>query len=369
MPGTIEQQKNGWRYRVEVGVDPGTGKRKWATKGRFRFRRAAQKAMNEVLVEADQGVGVQRSKTLLGDYLDEWLEGVADDLRPTTVNGYRQAVKRLKSKMAFVKLQDLTPLTVEKAYRSMVTDGLAPKTVRNAAALARPPSPDHHEQEAWTAEELNTFFSTAFGHRLFASFVLGATRGMRRGEVLGLLWRDLDLETGRLAVVRTITTVNGKAVESTTKTKKSRRRVSLDSVTLDVLRAHRERQELERKDAGSAWHDTGLVFTREDGTALHPDGYSHMFACLVRKAGVTPIRLHDLRHTHATLALEAGVRPKIVSERLGHATVGITLDLYSHVTPSMDGEAAEKVASLVQVPGHFAPTSVPPPPSSGAEAV
>lgn len=390
MSGTVEQHGKSWRYRVEVSIDPGTGARKWATKGRFKTKRSAQKALNELLVEADQGLDVQRSNTLLGDYLDEWIEGVEGDLRPTTVHGYRQAVIRLKRKLAFVKLQDLTPLVVEKAYRSMITDGLAPKTVRNThmvlrraladaerlglivrnvAASARPPSPEHHEQETWTAKELNTFFSTVFDHRLFASFVLASTTGVRRGELLGLRWRDVDLETGRLAVVHTITTVNGKAVESTTKTKKSRRRVSLDSVTLDVLRAHRERQELERKAAGSAWHDTGLVFTREDGTAIHPDVYSNMFTRLVREAGVTPIRLHDLRHTHATLALEAGVHPKIVSERLGHATVGITLDLYSHVTPSMDGEAAEKVASLLQVPGHFTPTSVPLPPPSDAEAV
>ncbi|MFV0318261.1 MAG: hypothetical protein ACK5O2_15035 [Microthrixaceae bacterium] len=128
--------------------------------------------MNEVLVEAEQGVGVQRSSTLLGDYLDDWMEGVDEDLRPTTVNGYRRAVKRLKSKMAFVKLWDLTPLEVEKAYRSMINDGLAPKTVRNThtvlrraladaerlgligrnvAAAARPPSPEHHEQDNWSA--------------------------------------------------------------------------------------------------------------------------------------------------------------------------------------------------------------------------
>lgn len=346
--------------------------------------------MNEVLVEADQGVGVQRSNTLLGDYLDDWIEGVADDLRPTTVNGYRRAVKRLKSKMAFLKLQDLTPLVVEKAYRSMITDGLAPKTVRNthmvlrraladaerlgliarnAAASARPPSPEHHEQDTWTASELNTFLATAFEERQFAAFVLASTTGMRRGEVLGLHWRDIDLDTGRLAVVHTITTVNGRAIESTTKTKKSRRRVSLDSATLQVLRAHRERQEIERREAGSAWRDTDLMFTREDGTALHPDYFSHVFARLVKKAGVTPIRFHDLRHTHATLALEAGVHPKVVSERLGHATVGITLDLYSHVTPSMDGAAAEAVASLLQVPGHLPPTPVSSSEPSDAEAV
>ncbi|HMT61270.1 MAG TPA: site-specific integrase, partial [Microthrixaceae bacterium] len=188
-------------------------------------------------------------------------------------------------------------------------------------------------------------------HRLLASFVVFATTGMRRGEVLGLRWSDVDLANGRLSVVNTITTVNGRPVETSTKTKKSRRRVSLDAATLGALRAHQERQDIERASAGSAWSDTGLVFTREDGSAIHPDRFSHWFADLVEKAGVPPIRLHDLRHTHATLALEAGVHPKVVSERLGHATVGITLDLYSHVTPSLDELAAETIAALVDVPG------------------
>jgi len=128
--------------------------------------------------------------------------------------------------------------------------------------------------------------------------------------------------------------------------------VSLDAVTIEVIKAHRRRQRGERLIAGPLWQDTGLVFTQEDGSALHPDRYTRMFDRLVRVAGAPKIRLHDLRHTNATLALQAGVHPKVVSERLGHATVGITLDLYSHVSPPLDEAAAETIAGMLTVPGH-----------------
>ena len=372
MAGTVERYGKGFRYRVQLGADPGTGKRRWATKGGFATEKDATKAMPRVIVAADDGLVVKRSTLRLGQYLTEWLERVTPDLKATTAAGYGRAVTKLDDKLGQVRVQDLTPLQIEQVYVGLVKDGLAPKTVRNlhsvlrraladaerlglvirnAAAAARPPSVPHHEQRTWSATELNTFLATVSDHRLLASFVVFATTGMRRGEVLGLRWSDVDLANGRLSVVNTITTVNGRPVETSTKTKKSRRRVSLDAATLGALRAHQERQDIERASAGSAWSDTGLVFTREDGSAIHPDRFSHWFADLVEKAGVPPIRLHDLRHTHATLALEAGVHPKVVSERLGHATVGITLDLYSHVTPSLDELAAETIAALVDVPG------------------
>jgi integrase len=158
--------------------------------------------------------------------------------------------------------------------------------------------------------------------------------------------------------VHTITTVHGRPVESTTKTAKSRRRVSLDAATVAVLRAHRAAQRKERLLVGAGWMDHGLVFCRYDGSPLHPDHVTRRFRTLVGQTDLPSIRLHDLRHTYATLALQAGVHPKVVSERLGHATVGITLDLYSHVAPSLDQQAAETVAGLLRFgppspgPGH-----------------
>ena len=373
MAGTVERYGRGWRYRADVGIDPGTGKRRWATKGGFASQKAARTALNKVLSAADEGMVVTRSSTLLGDYLDEWMDGAESSLKQTTAFGYRRAIDKLKATLGHVRLQDLTPLGIERAYRQLIASGLAAKTVRhshtvlrraladaerlglvsrNAAAAAKAPAVVDKEQSTWTPAELSAFLSSVADHRLFAAFVLSATTGMRRGELLGLRWRDVDLDSGRVSSVRTITTVNCQPIETSTKTNKSRRRVALDGATVEVLRAHRERQAVERKAAGSAWQETGLVFTLEDGSAIHPDRFSRWFSRLVDVAGLPHIRLHDLRHTHATLALQAGVHPKVVSERLGHATVGITLDLYSHVSPAMDEDAAERIAGLLDVPGH-----------------
>jgi len=378
MAGTVERYGKGWRYRADIGIDPGTGKRRWATKGGFATQRSARTALNKVLSAADDGMVVTRSSMLLGNYLDEWMDGAESNLKQTTANGYRRAIDKLKATLGQVRLQDLTPLGIERAYRQLIVSGLAAKTVRhshtvlrraladaerlglvsrNAAAAAKAPAVVDKEQSTWMPVELNTFLSSVADHRLFAAFVLSATTGMRRGELLGLRWREVDLDSGRVSIVRTITTVNGQPIETSTKTNKSRRRVALDTATVEVLRAHREREEVERKAAGSAWHETGLVFTLEDGSAIHPDRFSRWFSRLVELAGVPHIRLHDLRHTHATLALEAGVHPKVVSERLGHATVGITLDLYSHVSPAMDEDAAERIAGLLDVPGHSRPAA------------
>lgn len=148
-------------------------------------------------------------------------------------------------------------------------------------------------------------------------------------------------------VVQTRTTVGSEVIDSPTKTHKSRRRVSLDHGTVRVLRSHRARQAEERLAAGEAWVGEGHVLCEDDGEPIHPDRLTGAFRRLREAAGLPPIRLHDLRHTYATLGLRAGVHPKVMSERLGHATVGITLDLYSHVVPSLDREAADAVAGLL----------------------
>jgi integrase len=175
-----------------------------------------------------------------------------------------------------------------------------------------------------------------------------ATTGTRRGEALGLRWSDVDLAAGRLSIVQTVTTVRDKMVMSPPKTARSRRSVSLDPGLVATLRDHRRRQNEERLRAGEAWSGTGdLVFTNEVGEPVHPSALSRLFESSVRRSGLPRIRLHDLRHTYPTVALAAGVHPKIVSERLGHATIALTLDLYSHVTPAIDAEAAALVASKI----------------------
>jgi integrase len=171
---------------------------------------------------------------------------------------------------------------------------------------------------------------------------------MRRGEALGLRSSDLDFGGGELAVSNTLTTVGTGLVTGPPKTSRSRRQIFLDEGTLAVLREHRRRQNEERLSVGPAWNGSvDYVFTDELGAPVHPDAFSRAFRRHVAAADLPAIRLHDLRHSYATLALKAGVHPKVVSERLGHATIGVTLDLYSHVTPSIARDAADVVASRI----------------------
>lgn len=195
---------------------------------------------------------------------------------------------------------------------------------------------------------MRTFLEHVRDDRLYAAYVLAATTGMRRGEVLGLRWQDVDLDHGRVSVSQTLVVVSGYDVQySEPKTAKGRRSIALDENTREALKEWRERQSVERALWGDAYTDADLVFARENGTPLHPDLFSDAFWRHVAEAKLPRIRFHDLRHTHATLALAAGVHPKVVSERLGHASVVITLDTYSHAIPAMQETAAELVASLV----------------------
>jgi integrase len=205
------------------------------------------------------------------------------------------------------------------------------------------------EMRTWTADELRRYLDHVREDRLFPAWRLAASTGLRRGELLGLRWQDVDLDAGRVSVRQTLTTVGNKVAFGEPKTARGERNIALDGVTISTVRTWRARQARERLAFGPAWHDTGLVFSRADGSLIHPDTFSFWFDRQVHAAGLPRIRFHDLRHTHATLALQAGVPAKVVSERLGHATVAFTLDVYSHVIPALQEDAAERIAALVDV--------------------
>ncbi len=185
------------------------------------------------------------------------------------------------------------------------------------------------------------------GERLYPCWLLLATTGMRRGEVLGLRWEDIDLDAGRLAVKQARVSLGNDIVVNEPKTRRGRRVIALDSTTVAALRHHRAVQAQQRLAAGPAWIDTGLVFTQVDGSDIHPETVSRSFRYRIKRDGLPKIRLHDLRHSWATAALAAGVPPKVVSDRLGHSTVAFTLDCYVHVLPSQDQDAADTVAAAI----------------------
>ena len=357
-----------------LGRDESRRKRqKWT--GGFRTRREAEAALTSALGRMQAGTWVDPGRQTLAEYLDEWLASVKASLAPATWASYELMLSKwVIPRIGRRQLVTLTPAHLNKCYAELLESGgrdgtpLSPRSVRyahtvvgralrdavewgllarNPARSAKPPKEQRREMATWSPEQVRRFLASVADDRLYPLWVLLVGAGLRRAEVAGLRWSDVDLDGGTLAVQHTRITVGYRVTESEPKTAKSRRSVALDPLTLAVLRQHREHQRQERAAAGPAWDDSGYVFVREDGTPYHPQRIAQMFQRALRRTDLPALRLHDLRHTAATLALSAGVHPKVVQERLGHSYIGVTLDTYSHVVQGMQAEAANRVAGLI----------------------
>jgi integrase len=243
----------------------------------------------------------------------------------------------------------LSPRTVRyvhtilhRALRDAVRWG---KLARNPADLADPPKQSRPTMTVWSAGDLRAFLDSVRDDRLAALWMLAATTGMRRGELLGLTWTNVGQD--RVHVRETRIAIAYQVTSSLPKSRSSRRAVVLDPQTMANLRAHRKQQMEQRLARGPGYVESDYVFTRENGEPIHPEALTAAFERHVAKARLPRIRFHDLRHTYATVALSAGIHPKIISERLGHASIGITLDTYSHVLPSISEGAANEVANFI----------------------
>lgn len=320
----------------------------------------------------------------LAVYLDEWLDRRRAQLRPSTAHSYRQLVRAyLVPALGDLRLDELDRRLLETTYARLLDHGgmcgrsLSPTTVRychavlrraledarldgllatNPADAARPPRHDPDEDEVdddlrvWTGAQAATFLAHVDAHPWRGLWHLALGTGARRGELLGLRWTDVDLDAGQVRIRRSLTVVDGTPRLLGTKTSRSRV-VQVGSSVVAALRAHGREQVRQRRDA-EVWQDRwGLVFTEAAGTNLPPMHVTLAFRRLVRQAPVPVIRLHDLRHTHASLLLADGVPIKVVSERLGHATIAMTMDVYGHLLPGMDAEAADRFDRLVHDPG------------------
>jgi integrase len=242
-----------------------------------------------------------------------------------------------------------TVLEIHLIIRGALNDAVRRGIVtRNVALVAHAPkvrSIPKVEQQAWTAPELQTFLREAAGHRLFPALWLLANTGLRRSELLGIQWGDIDLDAATLSINRGLVSVGYELHESRGKTSNSRRAIDLDHTTVEVLSAWRTWQAVERTAAGIA--PAGWVFADIDGNPIHTHSISQAFERIVARAGVPKIRLHDVRHTHGTLLIKGGVPIKVVSERLGHGNPTFTIDTYQHVLPGMQSEAARIFEELI----------------------
>jgi integrase len=301
-------------------------------------------------------------------------------LRPGTLRSYRFSVKLyvmpyigdlLLSELRAQDLNELYGVLLRSGKRGGAA-GVGPRTVRyahtilrraladavrlgmiemNVALAADPPSARSAQaapRPTWSAEELRRFLKAAKDEPHYAAYYLAAATGVRRSELLGVRWSDVDLERAEMRIVQVLIVLGSALHVGLPKSDRGRRVIALDETTVSVLRRHRLTQADHAWAVGRKATSEGLVFCQPDGSPIHPAVFSYYFQRIVARAGVPRIVVHDLRHTHATLALELGIHPKIVSERLGHASVVITLDTYSHALPSLQRQAAEAFADLLQ---------------------
>lgn len=379
-----KRAEDSWSLVVELDRDPSTGKRrqKWHTvRG---TKREAEKRLAELLVEADRGQLGSSPKMTVADFLEHWLKDHAEaNTSPKTFTRYRGIVKcNVVPFVGKVSLDRLTPAQIvawQTKLRSAPRADKKPGTLSaqtckhayvvfhtalehavkwglistNPAARVDPPRAPRREMATFTADQALAFFEAldAYGTSWQTFFYVVMTAALRLAEVTGLRWEDVDLDRGILSVRQTIYRLPKiGVVKKGSKSNAGRRPVDLDAQAVSLLRRHRSEQDVLRASLGSDWQDNDLVFPGPTGKPIGDKPIRRIFRLACEKAEVPEIRLHDLRHTTATLLLKAGINPKIVSERLGHSSVALTLNTYTHVIESMQRDAADKLGQILRRP-------------------
>lgn len=379
MSGSVSRDPRGtWSF--VVGVPGPDGRRQQVRRRGFPTKKAAAEALAIVVAERSRGTYVRPTKQTVAEYLEEWMASKYD-VKPSTLDSYRQLIRAyVAPTIGAVPLSRLDAATLNSLYGELLRTGrrgrsgeqgspLSPKTVRNVHGLlhralkdavilrkiqtnpadfAQQPRKRSTERTVWGQPDLLRFIEVARSDRCGALWHLLATTGMRRGELMGLRWSDVDLDTGCVHVRQTMTMIESTPTLGTPKSEAGTRSIWLDAETLASLRSWRRQQNEDRLLMGSGWqgsHD--LIATEADGTPIHPQVLSRRFKAMLKAHGLPQIRLHDVRHSYATAALAAGVPVKVLSERLGHAEIGVTLRVYAHVLKGDDQQAAELSAAFI----------------------
>ena len=371
MRGYIRKRgKDSWQIIFDLarGVD---GKRRQARHTVRGTKRDAEARLRELITSLDKGDYVPPCKETVSWFLQRWLDSyVATNTSLRTQEGYRERVRRyLIPALGPLAMTALRPEHVQALYADMLGRGLSARTVlgshrvlraalshavrwrlvaRNITDVVDPPRPRPKEMVALSSEGVVRLLATARESPYRDVFLVALYTGLRRSEALALRWSEVDLDKGSIRVVAGLHRLPGMGlVLLPTKTARSRRQVAVTHEVIDVLRQIKGYQLVQRLQLDPACQDTDFVFTKPDGSPVDPEKVTKAFAAIVKVAGLGSFRLHDLRHTHAFLMLQAGVHPKVVSERLGHASVTITMDTYSHVLPGIQEEAADRLSQLL----------------------
>jgi len=365
--GHITQRGNS--YRVMVSYQDDTGKRQQLT-ATARTVTEAKKVRTRLLSQVDHGEIVRPGKLTVGKYLQQWLDGLRSTVSPNTCALYSYiSHNHLIPALGNITLSQLKPQHIQSLYSDKLAQGLSPRTVqlchvvlhksldnavrtnlilRNPTNLVDQPRVERHEIRIMSESDISLFLDEARKTDYYSLFYVLLFTGLRRGEALSLRWDDADLIGCQLSISRTMQFINNKVTFKSPKTGSSRRQIALSPSTCVVLRLHRETQDALRHRFGlPSVSDSDLIFCQYDGKPLLPNSVTHVWIKVARRCGLQGVRLHDARHTHASLLLKQGVSPKVISERLGHSSIEVTLNLYAHTTRGMQQDAANKFDDIV----------------------
>ncbi|HXG36563.1 MAG TPA: tyrosine-type recombinase/integrase [Dehalococcoidia bacterium] len=372
MAGSIRKRGNSWHVVVDLGRDPATGKRRQLHRSVRGTRREAEDVKFDLLKQRNNGIDQPAYKLPVSSYLERWLKSYGETrLAPSTLKRYQELVRlHLAPNLQALTLSALRPLHIEECYSRLLAKGLSPRTVlqahrilreslhhavrwqllgRNPADSVATPRPSRYQVAAVPPQTVIRLLDAAEASPINILIRLAITTGLRQGELLGLRWKDIDLKTGVVHVRQALQWLPGqKASFRQPKTHRSERPVAISKTLIARLNEHRRKQLEGRLLAGPLYQDHDLVFATSVGTPIHPDSLRRSWRAVLKQAGISPLRFHDLRHIHASLLLAQGTHPKVVSERLGHSAIGITMDTYSHTLPNLQREAAELLEQLLE---------------------
>ena len=362
--GAVYQRSDG-RWEAQLRLPDGQRKSIYA-----RSRRRAVTKLGDAAWRIDHGLPLQAAKRRVGDYLEYWLEVTRRRVRPTTYEAYELNVRRLQPDLGSLQLARLDAAVIQATYDRLLQAGLSPRSVEqmhavlhralrqglhwgliatNPAELVAPPRPRKREMTALTTAQLQRLLMTTRNERWYPLWVILSTAGLRIGEALGLGWESVSLETRRLAVVRSLQRQRGLGlVFAEPKTARSRRSIYLSVLACQALSEHRQRQQPPAASR-AAWQDSGLVFANRHGGPQDSGSVTSALNRALLRAGLPHVRVHDLRHTTASVLLAGGANPKVVQDLLGHSTVLTTLNTYSHVTESLSHLAAATMDSVLEL--------------------
>lgn len=355
-----------WNFVLDIGRDPITNKRRQKSKGGFSTKKEAEAACAKLINQVESEQYTEQSKMPFSEFLKQYLKTKETLIKKNTLANYKRHIEsNINPYLGKLQLAKITPNDITGLYSLLLSEregkkGLAATSIgdvhkviynaldqalryeyiiRNPAALVKRPRAVKSEIQVWDLKQATQFLKVAEADRTYIAFLLALTTGMRQGEILGLRWKDINMKEGTLRIVQTLSH-DGKELTAGAKTDAGNRVISIDPKTVAELKKYKKKLIAEQVEAIEYNTKLDLVMPTSVGSILIPRNLMRSYYRLIDDAKVPKIKFHDLRHTHATLLLKQGAHPKIVSERLGHAGVRTTLDIYSHVLPDMQKDAA-----------------------------